>query len=418
MRNLFSLATAGLATVLVFAMVAAPDVAFQASFQGLSLWWDVVFPALLPFFVGGQILMGLGVVRGLGVLLEPIMRPLFNLPGSAGFVTAMGLASGYPIGAVLTAKLRNNNEITVADAERLLSFANTADPLFMAGAVAVGFFGDPLLAGVLIIAHYVGAVATGFVMRFHSPHAERTPVIERGQGFILLRALNAMQEGRREDGRPFGQLLGDCVKQSIETLLLIGGFIILFAVLLALLQTTGASNWLTQGFGLVAAGFGLSETLGEALTAGLFEITLGTQKAAQAAAPLDQRLIAASAVIAFAGLGVHAQVAAIMQGTGIRLAPYMVARVLHALFAGLVTAALLWWDPDWATSHLFAGLFGPAQVATSTGVSGTGWLWLEKLFASSRWLLVVFSATTVFATAAAVCAWLRRRIIIWHTHAR
>jgi len=93
-RRLSGLTLPVLATALVIAMVAYPEAAFRSAVRGLLLWWEVVFPALLPFFVGGQLLMGLGVVAFVGVLLEPLMRPLFNLPGVGGFVTAMGAGVG------------------------------------------------------------------------------------------------------------------------------------------------------------------------------------------------------------------------------------------------------------------------------------------------------------------------------------
>lgn len=123
------------AVSIVVAMVVYPDVAFKSAVRGLLLWWEVVFPALLPFFVGAEILMGLGVVHYMGVMLEPLMRPLFNLPGVGSFVMAMGLASGYPIGAVLTSRLRKQDLCSKTESERLVSFCNTADPLFMAGAI-------------------------------------------------------------------------------------------------------------------------------------------------------------------------------------------------------------------------------------------------------------------------------------------
>ena len=53
----------------------------------------------------------LGVVHMMGVFLEPVMRPLFNVPGTGSFVMAMGLASGFPIGAILTAELRSRNPV-------------------------------------------------------------------------------------------------------------------------------------------------------------------------------------------------------------------------------------------------------------------------------------------------------------------
>ncbi|NLZ28538.1 MAG: sporulation integral membrane protein YlbJ, partial [Firmicutes bacterium] len=126
---------------LTVSVILFPEDAFNASVTGLEIWWKIVFPALLPFFVISHILIGLGVVHMLGVILEPIMRPLFNVPGAGSFVLAMGLASGFPIGALLTTKLREQNLCTRIEAERLLSFTNTADPLFMFGAVAVGMIG-------------------------------------------------------------------------------------------------------------------------------------------------------------------------------------------------------------------------------------------------------------------------------------
>jgi nucleoside recognition membrane protein YjiH len=82
---------------ITIAMVVYPKEAFDSALIGLNLWWNVVFPGLLPFFILSEILMGLGVVHFIGVLLEPLMRPLFNVPGVGAFAMSMGLASGYPM---------------------------------------------------------------------------------------------------------------------------------------------------------------------------------------------------------------------------------------------------------------------------------------------------------------------------------
>src|SRR5690606_4407462 len=290
------------ATGLVIALVAVPDVAFQGALKGRRLWWEVVFPALLPFFVGGQSLMGLGVGHARGILLEPFMRPLFNLPGIGGFVTAMGLASGYPIGAVLTARLRRQGEITPAEGERLMSFANTADPLIMAGAVAVAMFGNRHVAGILMSAHYLGALVTGFVMRFHKPDAPISPPPAPSREPLLARMQDALLTARQKDGRPFGQVLGDSVRDSVQTLLLIGGFIMIFSVIIDLLvaaKVVAAMGWVLAP---LLRPLGLEGQLAPSLMAGLFEITLGTQLSSEAAAPLVDRLVVASAIIGWAGL--------------------------------------------------------------------------------------------------------------------
>lgn len=70
--------------------------AVSAANKGMQLWLNVVFPSLFPFFVASQLLNKTGMIKAIGILLEPIMRPLFNVPGCSSFALAMGVTSGYP----------------------------------------------------------------------------------------------------------------------------------------------------------------------------------------------------------------------------------------------------------------------------------------------------------------------------------
>lgn len=90
--------------ICIFMMI-YPTAVWNAGVRGLSIWWDVLFPSLFPFFVISELLLGLGIVHFTGALLHPLMRPVFRIPGTGGFVAAISYASGYPIGAKLTAKL-------------------------------------------------------------------------------------------------------------------------------------------------------------------------------------------------------------------------------------------------------------------------------------------------------------------------
>ncbi len=337
--------------LLCVALVLYPELAFRSALRGLRIWWDVVFPALLPFFVAGQVLMALGAVHGLGVLMERAMRPLFNVPGVGAFVVAMGLASGYPIGAVLTARLRREGLLNVAEAERLVSFCNTADPLFMAGAVAVGMFGRPALAGAIMASHYLAALGTGLILRFHRA-GERSPDPPADSRPLLARALEAMIQARQQDGRPWGQILGDAVRESLSTLLLVGGFIIVFAVVIDLLQRVGVVGALAAAMGWLLHPLGIGRPVARALVAGFFEISIGVRDASLAQGALLPRLVLTNAVIAWSGLSVLAQVAAVTQGTGIALGPYVWGRLVQAVLAGALT--FWFWNPAWATAETVA----------------------------------------------------------------
>lgn len=326
------------------ATVVYSEEAFASAVQGLTVWWDVVFPALLPFFIGSQVLMALGVVHFMGVLLEPLMRPLFDIPGTGSFVMAMGFASGYPVASVLTTELRRKELCSRIEGERLMSFTTTADPLFMSGAVAVGMFASPEVAGIFLAAQYLSAVMVGLIMRFHGPPQDRFPgsFETTWTRNIIPHALQALCEARERDGRPIGKLLGDAVEHAVRTLLAIGGFIILFSVMIRILGLVGIGQLISSFFRLALPPLGLSPGLSEALLNGLFEVTLGTRTAAGAGEPFYDRIIIANVIMAWGGLSVHAQVASIISGTKMSMKPFVMARILHAFLAGSFSAVLLW----------------------------------------------------------------------------
>lgn len=332
---------AALAAALTLSLVFFPDASLEAAKSGLDLFLYVVFPSLLPFFILSEVMLGLGVVHFIGVLFEPLMRPLFRVPGEGAFALSMGLAAGYPMDAVITARFRKMNLCNRVEGERLLAFTNTADPLFILGAVAVGMFSMPALGGVLALAHYMSALAVGLVFRYHGL---RTPPSSRDRprtGHIVVRAARALVKQREEDGRPLGRLVGDAVNDSVKTLLMICGFIMLFSAFVAIAEKVGLARYVGWPFEVVFALFGLSPALVPAAVAGVLEIDLGTIAASRAAAPFIERALVAGAIIAWSGLSVHGQVASVITGTDIRMGPFVLARVLHAVFAALFTWLLV-----------------------------------------------------------------------------
>jgi len=279
------------------------------------------------------------------------MRPVFNIPGAGAFVVAMGLASGYPVGAALTAELRRKELVSRTEAERLMSFSNTADPLFMFGAVAVGMFGLAPVGVTISLSHYISTIIVGVLLRFYGRQEDllSPPRLQEKeeQGNIMTRALKALYRARIQDGRPFGQLMGDAIRQSVNTLLLVGGFIILFSVVIRVATIAGLTRMLGHFFARLLIPFGIQPTLAEACISGLFEVTIGCNLASTAAnsagpglAPLIQRVAIASGIISWSGISVHCQVAAVVNDTDIRMTPFVLARFLHGILSAIMAAFL------------------------------------------------------------------------------
>ncbi|MFD2760556.1 sporulation integral membrane protein YlbJ [Lentibacillus juripiscarius] len=340
-QQIKTIAFSGITAFVAISLIKFPDQSLEASIRGLNMWWEVVFPSLLPFFITAELLIGFGFVKFIGVLCEPIMRPLFNVPGVGSFAWAMGMASGYPTGAKIATRLREEKQLTRIQAERLVSFTNASSPLFIFGAVSVGFFYDVKLGVVLGASHYIGNALVGVCMRFYGrkkeqqDHAAETDK----QKVSIIRAFKEMHRTRINDPRPFGKILGDAVLNSIQTLVMVGGFIILFSVFTKLLYIAGISQAIAVVFQYLLKFAAIPAELAVPMFTGLFEITLGTNLISQNdAANLLEKIIVVSFILGFNGLSVQAQVASIIATSDIRFAPYFFARILHGLFAAVLTA--------------------------------------------------------------------------------
>jgi sporulation integral membrane protein YlbJ len=359
-------------SVMAISMILFPKESFDASVRGLNMWWEIVFPSLLPFFIISEMLISFGVVTFIGIILEPIMRPLFKVPGVGGFAWAMGMASGNPAGAKLTARLRQEGEVTQIEAERLVSFTNSSNPLFIFGAVSVGFFHNPKLGVILAASHYLGNICVGLIMRFYGRDQENHRSKSRKK-LTFRSAFSAVHQTRLKDNRPIGKLLGDAVTSSINTLLMIGGFIILFSVINKLLYHLQITALLANGVEVILSSLSFSEMFSIPFISGLFEITLGSKLTSQVHdASLLQQIMITSFILAFGGFSVQAQVASILASTDIRFQPFFIARIMQGLFASFF--AFLFWEP------FYKRMFTPEHPADVVPVSLiTNSTWLQNL---------------------------------------
>lgn len=347
------LKTLGIAIVLhilAIGFISFPQDVLAASLRGLNIWWGVVFPSLLPFLIIGELFISFGVVAFIGGILEPIMRPVFRVPGVGGFVLALGMISGFPTGAKMTATLRNQGMLTRTEAERLVCYTNSSNPLFIFGAIAVGFFHEPRLGALLAIAHYGGNLGVGLLMRFYKMR-EVTTQVQKEKGY-LKNSLKSMHQIRLKETRPFGKILGDAVATSIQTLLMIGGFIIFFSVLNKLLFNIGFVSFLVSVLSKLFQLLSISVLLISPLIAGFFEITLGSQLAINSDTTLLQIVVAVSGILGFSGLSVHAQVASILAETDIRYKIFFFAKMLHSGLA-MGIASVLFKKLDWVNDVFF-----------------------------------------------------------------
>ncbi|SLJ97975.1 MULTISPECIES: nucleoside recognition domain-containing protein [unclassified Paenibacillus] len=322
------------ALLLVIAVVVSPKDAFDASIQGLDIWWKIIFPAMLPFLMLSQMLTAFGFTHALGVLLGPLMQRWFRLPGKAGLAIVVGMCGGFPAGADTASRLVQDQQITAKQAGIVASASHFANPLMIILVIGAAFLHQPAAGYFLLIVHWVsGWIAAMIGVRLLPKESKEEEFPTANPSSYKRRSLwsqmmLAAREAQKRDGRGFGKLLGDTVSQAVQTLMMTGGYMIVFAVFVRLLTL-----YITPGTSV-------------AFWPSLLELHLGTYHLSQS--PLTPVLLMSllAAVLGWGGLCSHLQVSAVLKAAGLATTSMLYfagIRLLHALVAFLIS--LLLWLP-------------------------------------------------------------------------
>ena len=234
-----------LSILIVATIIYRPDDAFQASLQGLTIWWNIVFPGLLPFLTAARADARLRSCSCLGALWIRLCGSCSACPAKPESPSPFGWTGGFPSGAEATAALRRNGIVTRREGQRLLAMAHMPSPLFMLLVVGAGFMKRPELGAAVAIAVWAAALAVGLIQaRFNDKSndlSQTKPSTDQSgnlrlSGGSLRSAARAMTEAKRRDGRTFGKALGDSVIVSVYKLMAVGGFMMICAVLVRLIE--------------------------------------------------------------------------------------------------------------------------------------------------------------------------------------
>lgn len=319
-----------LVLLLVSCLIIYPSNTVNAALNGFKTWSNIILPSLMPFFIGADILIGLGVVNFFGILLEPIMYPLFNVSGKGAFPFVMSISSGYPVGVTLVSKLRRNKSIDKIEAQRLISFCSTSGPLFIIGAVSVGMFNNPTIGTLLASSHYLGAITVGFLFKYYGKTKiiNNKPMVK--EDCYFKKAFQGLIEAREKDKRSISVLMSRSIKSALDSLLMIGGFIVIYSVIIEILMITKIITFLSIIIKAILP-MDLDIMLIEGFISGLLEMTNGCKIISMTSnSSIISQLCAVSFLISWSGLSIHSQAISAISTTDIDSKLYLFAKSLHA----------------------------------------------------------------------------------------
>ena len=303
--------------ILVF-LVINPEQNIDAFFMGTRVWATAVLPALFPFFFFTKFLSELNFPATIGKYLSPLTKKLYRTSGISGYIFVMSILSGYPVGAKLTSDVYEMRIINKAEASRITAYTSTSGPLFIIGTVGIGLFKSKEIGIIILISHILGAMLNGLIYRGLGKKEETKPV----SSFEISKIFSNKN------------ILEDCMFNSIRSILIIGGYVAIFFVLINILNNYNIFSPILYVLSLIFPNLDLGVTL--SFFNGIIEVTRGCLDLSLATTNLKLLTILSTFLISFGGFSVHFQAYTFLKKIGISFKLYLLEKLSHAVLSTLL----------------------------------------------------------------------------------
>lgn len=308
--------SAGAAILTLVLLLSRPDLSFAGASQGLLLWFHTVLPTLLPFMLCSNLIVMLDGVSRLTAPFRPVLTYVLGLSSEGGYVLIAGLLCGYPMGAKTCGEFLAQGRIAEPEARYLLAICNHPSPMFLLGYVAASLNqAVPMI--LIILALYLPLFLMAWAARlvYFRCHSKQ---------------LAAASLPRPRLSSPPSRTFDELMLSSFEVMVRIGGYIMIFSILAAFVQSLPEISLLAQSLFL-----------------GLLEITTGIQMISANTTGLLQGFLLV-VIIAFGGISGIFQTRSVLscetKNAGLSIRHYILWKMIHALLSGILylVMALFW----------------------------------------------------------------------------
>ena len=335
-------------------LLAFPTLAVEGAAAGLLLWFNVVLPTLAPFMICTRMISVLGAERLLIRPFYPLIHGLLGFSEPGAYVLLCGLLCGYPLGARLCAEKLRNKELSLAEARCLLATANHPSPMFLLGFVnrqVIRVFEHAQLPSSLYLpspssfSHspwliplclYLPVIPLSFLARhfYQFERFEKQDSQDSQKSQNLQEYLQEYRKPSSDTSGASGVSVEDAIFSTAHTMVLIGGWIMLFSILAKWVQTIPC----------------FSPSI-KAILGGIAEITTGIPLLCSAFSEKKTLcLILVTGCVAFGGGSGIFQTRSVLlvkqKNAGLSIRHYILWKALHALLAAGTLIFLLWLLPE------------------------------------------------------------------------
>lgn len=292
--------------------------------DGLLLFSSSVLPGLFPFMLLTRILTKLNAVKILSKSLNKLMKKIFNSPGIAAYVLIMSNLSGYPIGAKIVGDLYTNQTINDDEAKKIISYSMTSGPVFVIGTVGALLLGNIRAGIIILISHLLSNLITGVIICKILKNKNKSTIIKHTQQENL-------------EHIELDKILSDSMYSSVQSILVVGGFISIFYCFSEILFDTHIFDFLSFPISKIFNLIGLEPQISRGIMSGIVEVTRGI-KELSVYFPTYPKLITSIAclLISFSGLSIIMQAKAFLTHTKIKTHFLILSKSVHAILSFIV----------------------------------------------------------------------------------
>lgn len=303
-------------TIILGAIVINPEVYITSCLNGIMVWATVVLPALLPFMFFTKTLTELGVADILASKFK-LFPKIFKVPSLAIYVFILSILSGYPVGAKIVADLYESGAISKEEAYKITTFTSNSGPMFILGSVGIGMLTSRKLGIIILISHILGALINGLIYRNHKENSTEInkKIIEKNNLSI-----------------------GDLMWNTVHSVLIIGGFIALFFVIIEIINNLNIFSPISNLFSKI---FNCDANIFTAIFNGIFEITRGCLDISKLGLSELISGTLCTFIISFGGLATAMQALVFLKKFDMRFSFFIKQKITHAIFASVIYFILL-----------------------------------------------------------------------------
>lgn len=135
-----------------------------------------------------------------------------------------------------------------------------------------------------------------------------------------------------------GEILSKSISSAISNVVMIGGFVVLFSVIVSILNNTKVLEILAVPFYPICNALKINTDFIPAFFSGIIELTNGVKNVSLIATKyISTNVIICSFLLGFGGISVALQVLGIISKTDISIKPYLIGKILQGTFSAIYT---------------------------------------------------------------------------------